>query len=440
VRQTLVTVPYEVAGVPLFGAGVLLAVWAVASVVLLFASARRHGWRSETLSLLPLVLLVGGVIYALPLLFPGGLPIRGYGMMMLLGVLAGLALAIYRARRLGIDQEQIVSLAFWLFLAGIVGARTFYVLQKWPEFERETVGKTVLAVLNVTQGGLVVYGSLIGGAIAYVVFVRRHRLMPLALADLVAPSMVLGLAIGRVGCLLNGCCFGGACELPWAVTFPWGSPPHERQAIERRIDLHGLRLAGAPGEPARIAKVVPGSQAEAAGLRANQILLAIGASPSSQSDAAASTTRPVASVAAAERVLLEIYGAGTRIWVYTDDSPRRHEWTLGPPPRSLPVHPTQVYSAINAGLICLLLLAFAPLRRRDGEVVALLLTVYPITRLLIEQIRTDEPATWTGLTISQNVSVLLLAGAVALWVYVLRQPRGLTYGTSLTAARSAGPA
>jgi phosphatidylglycerol:prolipoprotein diacylglycerol transferase len=92
------------------------------------------------------------------------------------------------------------------------------------------------------------------------------------------------------------------------------------------------------------------------------------------------------------------------------------------------VHPTQVYSAIDAGLLAWLLWSYFPFRRHDGECLALLLTIHPITRFLLEVIRTDEPAVFgSGLSISQNISIALLACAAALWWYLSRQPRGVTW-------------
>ena len=96
-------------------------------------------------------------------------------------------------------------------------------------------------------------------------------------------------------------------------------------------------------------------------------------------------------------------------------------WLKPLPERSLPVHPTQAYSAINALLICAFLLAVSPFCRRDGMVLALLLSIYPVTRFLLEQIRTDEASVFgTGLSISQNVSIALLSAVAALWIWVLR--------------------
>ena len=103
------------------------------------------------------------------------------------------------------------------------------------------------------------------------------------------------------------------------------------------------------------------------------------------------------------------------------------------PARSLPVHPTQLYSAIDAALIALVLLAWSPFRRHDGELVALMLTIYPIMRFMEESIRTDEsPVFGTGMSISQNVSILILAAAVALWIFVLRGPK-LRYAVNRSA-------
>src|SRR5208283_5548822 len=99
-----------------------------------------------------------------------------------------------------------------------------------------------------------------------------------------------------------------------------------------------------------------------------------------------------------------------------------------PLPRSAPVHPTQIYSTIDALILCLLLLVYDRFRRRDGELTALLMTIYPITRFLIERIRTDEAAIWgTGLHISQNISLGILTVAVCLWIYVLRRPAKLAF-------------
>ncbi len=133
--QTLFYIPCELFGLPVFGFGLLLAVWAVASVALLAWLVRRQGFNADTRSYAQVLAVLGAAIaWVLPLLCePRGLPIRGYGMMMLLAVLSGMGLAVYRARRVGVDPEMIFALAFWMILPGIVGARAVYVTEYWHD-------------------------------------------------------------------------------------------------------------------------------------------------------------------------------------------------------------------------------------------------------------------------------------------------------------------
>jgi phosphatidylglycerol:prolipoprotein diacylglycerol transferase len=339
---------------------------------------------------------------------PLGLPIRGYGVMLLVAVVSAVALLVREARRLGIDPELIFSLTFYLFLGGIVGARLFYVIEYWPQFQRGNLADTMGAVLNVTQGGLVVYGSLIGGSAAGLWFIRRHGLPLLTMMDLLAPSFMLGLAIGRIGCLLNGCCHGGVCDIkPLGITFPAGSPPYIQQRSLGQ--LHGFRIGEQPDTGATVVEnVEPSSPAARAGLTPGTIIQAINGGP-------------VASYADARRLLEQ---TPPTLHLDTAAGPIRidaKQW----PARSKPVHPTQIYGSINAGLICLVLWSFFPFRRWDGEVLAWMLTLYPVTRFLLEIVRTDEPGQFgTPLSISQFVSMALAVLAVVLWVYLLRQPRG----------------
>jgi phosphatidylglycerol:prolipoprotein diacylglycerol transferase len=327
-------------------------------------------------------------------------------------------MAVWRGRRVGVDPELIFTLSFWAFVPGIIGARAFYVIEYWSGFQKATVGDTLLAMVNVTEGGLVVYGSVIGGALGLVGFFAKYKMPPLATLDLITPSFLLGLAIGRIGCLLNGCCFGGPCDLPWAVTFPAGSPPHVHQVRTGQTFLHGLKIVGDPDAEPVIAEVRPDSPAEKQGLQAGQTIAAING-------------RPVGTVDHAQWALIRAGRTGSEITVAIDESASVARWTLpSAPARSEPVHPTQLYSAANALVLCLFLLAYTPFRRRDGEVWAMFLTVYPVTRFLLEIIRTDEPGMFgTGLSISQNLSLLLLVGAIIFWAQLRMRPPGTVFAT-----------
>jgi phosphatidylglycerol:prolipoprotein diacylglycerol transferase len=268
--------------------------------------------------------------------------------------------------------------------------------------------ETIGALLNVTQGGLVVYGSLIGGVGAGLWYLYKNRLPVLAMVDLVAPSMLLGLAIGRIGCLLNGCCHGGICEDPrLGITFPKDSPPYIQQS--ELGEMYGFRLVkSSKSGPAVVDAVEPEGLAGVAGLQRGSVIQSINGIPI-ESDVAARTV---------------LRGLPVELFVETDRG-TAHIRLEEVPERSRPVQPTQIYSSINAGLLCLLLWAFYPFRRRDGEVIALALLLYPITRVLLEFIRTDEPGQFgTPFSISQFVSLALCSVSILLWIYLLRRPRG----------------
>ena len=425
----LFRVPYEWNGVPIFGVGVLLAIWAVVSVATLVGLVRRYGWSGETFSSLPVLLLVGAAIVLLPRVFPGGLPIRGYGVMLLLGIIAAVGLGIHRIRLAGIHPDLGLSLAIWLVVFGVIGARLFYVIEYWDErFAGKTVRDTLMEVVNVPEGGLVIYGGFIGAAAGFTLFVRKHGLPLLAMADLVAPSLMVGLAFGRVGCLMNGCCYGGQTERPWAVTFPKYSSPYEaaQPEADRRFsppysdqasrgEFHGFRLESRDGEPAVVTHVEAGSAAEAAGLMPGDVIAAIGG-------------QSIESSPEAKSLLFAHFETQRTLRLTLRDGRTLAIAPAAMPDRSLPVHPTQLYSAIDAGLLAWLLWSFYPLRRRDGEAIALLLTIHPVSRFLLEIIRTDEPAVFgSGMSISQNISIVLLACGLGLWWHLSRQPRGVVW-------------
>lgn len=415
--QTLFYIPLEVAGVPTFGVGWLLAVWGVVSLVLLGAVAWRHGFDAEFWSYVPLLAMVAAaIVWLLPAVCePMGLPIRGYGTMLLVAVLSATGLLVWRGRRVNLVPDTMISLVFWMFVPGMIGARLFYIIEYWSDYQRDTWGQTLAAMAQITQGGLVVYGGLFGGLVGMVWFVRRRRLPLLVVCDLLAPCFMLGLALGRIGCFLNGCCFGGVCELPWAVTFPIGSPPYEQQVVQKMApglgQLLGVTLPERGFDPPMVEAVDSESPAGAAGLVAGDRLTKVaGYTPGNAGEA--------------YYLLLSAFARQEPFAVETSDGRRLELIDLPPPPRSRPVHPTQLYSAINALLICLFLLAYEPSARRNGELFALMLTIYPVTRFLLEIIRTDESAIMkTGMSISQNVSVLIVLGIMGLWAYVLRQPR-----------------
>jgi len=448
VRSTLFYIPQEIFGYPLFGMGVLLALWAGLGIAMLGWLVRKQGLNNDTLSYIPVLVLVGLTIRYLA---PGiseeqGLPIRGYGVMLVIAVLSGVGLGLYRARRMGVSSELILSLAFWLFVAGIVGGRMFYVVQNWdeivdaapnavadgqpgapPETFSGKIRRTVIAIVSINSGGLVVYGALIGGGLSLIAFIYRYKVPGLALADLIAPSVVLGMALGRIGCFLNGCCYGDVCDLPWAVTFPMQNPPHSLSpAHENQIVLgqvFGLTIgADASGAPVVVDIRRGTPAASAVGLKVLQRVEKING-------------QETPTVNDAHRALMQAFMNSRPLELTTATGIYRLPLIEGADHHSLPVHPSQIYSTIDALLLCMFLLAYYPYRRRDGEVAALTMILHPISRYLIEIIRSDEsPIFGTGLTISQNISLGILFVGVALWVYVSRKPLGTAWPTAASRA------
>src|SRR3954447_3681056 len=127
----LFRIPYHISSIPIFGVGVLLVIWLIASAATVFGLIRRGGNIAEVLGALPVLLLLGAAIVYLPRVFPDGLPVRGYGLLLLIGITSGVGMAMHRAKQGGLDPEIILSLAIWLVVCGVIGARLFYVTEYW---------------------------------------------------------------------------------------------------------------------------------------------------------------------------------------------------------------------------------------------------------------------------------------------------------------------
>lgn len=257
---------------------------------------------------------------------PGlGVTVYGFTSLLVVAISAGWVLAGRRSRRERLDPDVVYGMAPWLVIGGLVGARLFYVAEYWGE-RVTTAGEA----LRVWDGGLVFYGGVLGATAAFFLY-RAVRAFPvLATLDALAPAVALGVALGRVGCFLNGSGYGKVCRPPWpAVRFPAGSWPW-----------------------------------------------------------------------AAERARMLI--------------PRDAPYTL-------PLHPTQLYSALSGLLLFALVSAYFPVRRRDGEVMALLTIAYPVGHFVVDFLRDDEATFGSGLTIGQVASLALFAAGLTFWSRLSRR-------------------
>jgi phosphatidylglycerol:prolipoprotein diacylglycerol transferase len=269
----------------------------------------------------------GNLMHRVLVEIPGlGTRLSSFSVFFLLACVSALTITAWRARREKLNPDDVYGLAIWLMGGGYLGARGLF-LAIHPETIHHFTD-----IFKVWEGGIVFYGCIVGGLLGSVIYWSRNRFPFLPMADAVAPALVLGAGIGRVGCFYNGCCYGAVSHQAWAVSFPAGSLPWARHV-----------MAG---------------------------------------------------------------------------------WISASSPFSLPVQPTQLFSALDGLLLFGLLMVYFPRRRRDGEVMALLMVTYPVTRFLIEALRQDEGAAFAGMTVSQLVSVGILLCGLALWTYLRRLPEG----------------
>jgi phosphatidylglycerol:prolipoprotein diacylglycerol transferase len=161
----------------------------------------------------------------------GNFAIYTYGLMMAIAFIVGITLSRKEAERVGQDSEKILDLSFYILIGAVIGSRLFYVLTDPRTFLADPI-----EIFRIWNGGLVFYGGFIMAVVVAVVYVKKSGLSFWQTADIMSPGLAVGQAIGRIGCLFAGCCYGKVCDLPWAITFnhpdslaPLGIPLHPTQ-------------------------------------------------------------------------------------------------------------------------------------------------------------------------------------------------------------------
>ncbi len=297
------------------------------------------------------------------------LTIKSYGLMMVIGFLS----AVFIIRRLSRDitpnPQYITNAALYSLIAGVLGARLFYVVHYFDQFKGR-----LIEVFYIWQGGLELLGGVVLAITVIFLYLAYHKLPVRRYLDILAIGLMMALAFGRIGCFLNGCCFGKPTNLPWAVRFPYGSFAYISQ----------VNADSARNRPDPQLQLPPDffNYMDKNGIR---------------------YLKPY-------KELTEQQKADVTKGKY----------------RCLPVHPTQLYSSISAAVLCLILYLFWKRARKDtkssssrkpftkpGSTFAMMFILYGITRFFLEFLRDDNPfefgwwAIYKGGTVSQNIGIYM---------------------------------
>ena len=156
-----------------------------------------------------------------PIIFQlGPVAIRWYGLLIASAVLIGVSLSQYLAEKRRVNPELLGDLAIWLVLGAIPCARIYYVAFEWPQYAQRPED-----IIAIWKGGIAIHGAILGGTIAALIFAKIQGVSFWQLADLIAPSAILGQAIGRWGNFFNSEAFGSPTDLPWKLYIPPNSRP-----------------------------------------------------------------------------------------------------------------------------------------------------------------------------------------------------------------------
>jgi len=300
------------------------------------------------------------------------LTIKSYGLMMVLGFLAAVFVIRRLSRDITPDPQYITNASLYTLIAGVVGSRLFYVIHYFDKFKGD-----LLSVFAIWQGGLELLGGVVLAILVVFFYLWRHKLPIRRYLDILAIGLLLALAFGRMGCFLNGCCFGKPTEQLWGVRFPYGSFAYRSQVSS---NLHRNR---------------------------HEPYLKL---PDDFFNTYYDGTAPTKILKSRDQLTQE-----------------QQEMVKYGPYRCLHVHPVQLYSSAVALLNALLLYLFWRRAKKiaaskntkrfltkPGSTFALMFILYGIARISLEFVRDDNPfeyawwAIYKGGTVSQNLGIYMV--------------------------------
>ena len=309
--------------------------------------------------------------------------VKSYGLMMVVGFLSAVAVIRYLSRHFTRDPQHITNAALYSLIAGVVGARAFFVIHYFDQFRGDP-----LSFVAIWNGGLELIGGVLLAIAVILGYIWYHKLPIRHYLDALAIGLMVALIFGRIGCFLNGCCYGRPTEMPCGVRFPYGSFAYRSQVRP---------------DPDR--------------------------------------GRPEPHLPLPE----EYFGYTDERGDYFADlkplrrlTPEQRDLATHGRYRCLPVHPTQLYSSAAAAILALVLYGFwrrshraepsgsYPFLTKPGSIFSLMFILYGLMRFSMELLRDDNPFEIDGLTVSQLLSlVLILCGIGLVTVFAWIKPEKL---------------
>ncbi len=310
-------------------------------------------------------------------------PVGTYGPMLVIGFLAAITLIRHLSRNITTNPQHITNAALYSLIGGVVGARLFYVIHYFEKYQ-----DNLLDILRIWHGGLELLGGVIVAVTVILAYLLYHKLPICRSLDILAIGLMLALVFGRIGCFLNGCCFGKPTKLPCAVRFPYDSFAYYSQ-------------------------VNPNTE----------------------------RNRPEPQLQVPSDYFYYINESGKKYIKPFEEltAIQQYEVTKGKY-RCLPVHPTQLYSSACAAFLCFVLYLFWRRSRKSGgrfftgpgSTFSLMFILYGIMRFIIESLRDDNPfeyawwAVYKGGTVSQNLGIyMVILGVVLMMLFQIIKPKEL---------------
>jgi phosphatidylglycerol:prolipoprotein diacylglycerol transferase len=321
------------------------------------------------------------------------LTIWTYGPMLVAGFLTAVFLLRKLALKAGQNPDHITNVALYALIAGVVGARIFYVVHHFSQFR----GDPWWSVFAVWKGGLEFIGGLSLAVIVVVVYLLRYKLSVRLYLDMLAIGLMVGVCFGRMGCFLRGCCYGRPTEVPWAVRFPYDSPPYDSQVRPNMLRNRPQPQMNLP--------------ADFFGFRGED----------------GKTWFPIDED--------HKYRGYLKPFKELTDQ-ERYDVTKGEY-RCLPVHPTQLYSSLNAVFLCGLLFFYWQRfgLTWPGCTFSLMFILYGFSRFWLGFLRDDNPfesGWWTisnKLTVSQNLGIYIAGlGMILMIIFARTRPTAAAPG------------